>query len=91
MAHYNYDRLSFQDNSFLVFETPTSPMHVSSTLVYEAGPLRTEDGGIDIERIKRATEGYLHRIPRYRQRLQAIPFAVSQEFLTMRKRMEIFR
>ena len=75
MARYNFDRLSFQDNSFLVFETPKSQMHVSSTLVYEAGPLRTPDGGIDIDRIKRATESYLHRIPRYRQRLRFIPFA----------------
>ena len=75
MARYNYDRLSVQDNSFLLFETPKSQMHVSSTLIYEAGPLRTAGGGIDIERIKRATESYLHRIPRYRQKLHFIPLA----------------
>jgi WS/DGAT/MGAT family acyltransferase len=74
MAHYNYDRLSAQDNSFLLMESPKSHMHVSSTLIYEAGPLRLEDGGIDFERIKRATEGYLHLIPRYRQKLHFIPF-----------------
>jgi diacylglycerol O-acyltransferase len=75
MPRYNYDRLSVQDNSFLLFETPRSHMHVSSTLVYEAGPLRTADGGIDIDRIRRATESYLHRIPRYRQKLHFIPLA----------------
>jgi WS/DGAT/MGAT family acyltransferase len=74
MARYNYDRLSVQDNSFLLVESTNSHMHVSSTLIYEAGPLRTPDGGIDIDRIMRATEGYLHRIPRYRQKLHFIPF-----------------
>ncbi len=75
MARHHYDRLSVQDNSFLLFETPKSPMHVSSTSIYEAGPLLRDDGGIDIERVKRATEGYLHRIPRYRQKLHFIPMA----------------
>ena len=74
MARYNYDRLSGQDNSFLLFETKNLHMHVSSVLIYEAQPLRTEDGGIDIARIRAATEAYLHRIPRYRQKLHMIPF-----------------
>ena len=73
MARYNYERLSAQDNSFLLMESPKVHMHVASTLIYEAGPLRTEDGGIDFERIKAATEAYLHRIPRYRQKLHFIP------------------
>ena len=74
MARYTYDRLSAQDNSFLTMETPKHHMHVASTLIYEAGPLRTESGGIDFERIKSATEAILHRIPRYRQKLHFIPF-----------------
>lgn len=74
MARYNYDRLSVQDNSFLLMEGANARMHVSSTLIYEAGPLRTPEGGIDIDRIMRATESYLHRIPRYRQKLHFIPF-----------------
>lgn len=73
MARDNYDRLSAQDNSFLLLESPKSHMHVSSTLIYEAGPMRGKDGGIDFERVKRSTEGYLHRIPRYRQKLHFIP------------------
>lgn len=67
------DRLSAQDNSFLLMESPNSHMHVSSTLIYEAAELRKEGGGIDFDRIKRATEGYLHLIPRYRQKLHFIP------------------
>jgi WS/DGAT/MGAT family acyltransferase len=73
MARYNYDRLSAQDNSFLLFETHNLPMHVSSTLLFDAGPLRTPEGGIDMDAIRRATAAVLHRIPRYRQRLHWIP------------------
>src|SRR5262245_29836233 len=73
MPSYSYDRLSAQDNSFLLFETPYVHMHVASTMVFETGPFRTADGGIDIERFKRATEAILHRVPRYRQKLHWIP------------------
>jgi diacylglycerol O-acyltransferase len=73
MARYNYDRLSAQDNSFLLFETHHLPMHVSSTLIFDSGPLRTPEGGVDIEAIRRATAGVLHRIPRYRQKLHWVP------------------
>jgi len=73
MARYNYDRLSVQDNSFLVMEGPNAHMHVASTIIYDAGPLRTEEGGVDIDRILSATESYLHLIPRYRQKLRFVP------------------
>ena len=74
MSRYTYERLSAQDSSFLLFETASVPMHVAATLVYEAGPLKTADGGIDIDAIRQATEANLHRIPRYRQKLGWIPF-----------------
>ena len=73
MARYNYDRLSAQDNAFLLFETHHLPMHVSSTMIFDTGPLRTPEGGVDMEAIRRATAGVLHRIPRYRQKLHWIP------------------
>jgi WS/DGAT/MGAT family acyltransferase len=73
MPSYGYDRLSAQDNSFLLWETPNVPMHVSSTLVFETGAFRTSEGGIDVGRFKRATEAILHRVPRYRQKLHWIP------------------
>jgi len=68
-----YARLSAQDYSFLVFETPTVHMHVAATQIFEAGPLKTAEGGIDIGAFKRAIAAVLHRIPRYRQRLAWIP------------------
>ena len=74
MPKYAYDRLSAQDNSFLLLERGNVRMHVASTLVCDAGPLRHADGGIDVELFKRATQSFLHLVPRYRQRLHAIPF-----------------
>ncbi len=73
MSKTYYERLSAQDNSFLLMETSTCYMHVSSTLIYDASTLRRKNGGIDFSRIKQATESYLHLIPRYRQKLQLIP------------------
>lgn len=73
MARYAYDRLSALDNSFLLFEDGVSHMHVASTAIFEASPLLTPEGGIDIERIRDFVSSRLHRIPRYRQRLTYVP------------------
>jgi WS/DGAT/MGAT family acyltransferase len=73
MPRYAYDRLEALDASFLSLEKPNAYMHVASTGIFEAGLLKTPDGGIDFEAIKLATEGVLHLIPRYRQKLKWIP------------------
>src|SRR5512145_1521042 len=73
MAKYNYDWLSAQDSTFLLFEKPGLYMHVSATQLFELGPLRSELGGVDFERIKKFIASVLHRIPRYRQKLAWIP------------------
>jgi len=70
----NYDRLTALDNSFLLFEKPNAYTHVASTQIFEAGPLELEGGGIDFDAIKKAHAAILHRIPRYRQVLQWVPF-----------------
>jgi WS/DGAT/MGAT family acyltransferase len=75
MPKYSFERLSPQDNSFLLWETPYVHMHVSSTIVFDAGPLRTPEGGVDFAAIRRGTEAFLHRVPRYRQKLFQIPLA----------------
>jgi WS/DGAT/MGAT family acyltransferase len=74
MPRYTYERLSAQDNSFLLMETPTVYMHVAGTQIFEAGPLRNREGGIDITAVKRSIESVLHLIPRYRQKLKWIPY-----------------
>ena len=73
MADYGYERLGFLDSSFLIAESPTNHMHIAGTATYEAGPLRTPDGGIDVDRIRDYVASRLHLIPRYRQVLGATP------------------
>jgi diacylglycerol O-acyltransferase len=68
-----YERLSALDQSFLAFETPNAPMHVALTAIFDAGPLATADGGIDIDRIRQHVAARLRLIPRYRQRLAYVP------------------
>jgi WS/DGAT/MGAT family acyltransferase len=68
-----YDRLSAQDRSFLELESPNTHMHVAGAFLFEAAPLRRPEGGLDIERIRDYVEARLHRIPRYRQRIERIP------------------
>ncbi len=73
MPTYTYERLSAQDSSFLVFESPTAHMHVGGLATLEAGPLRRPEGGLDIDRIRRYIASRLPLIPRYRQRLAFVP------------------
>ncbi|TFG93803.1 MAG: wax ester/triacylglycerol synthase family O-acyltransferase [Myxococcales bacterium] len=73
MARYAYERLSPQDNDFLLWERHGLPMHTAGTQIFRAGPLARPDGGIDFAEIRSATERVLHRVPRYRQKLRWIP------------------
>jgi WS/DGAT/MGAT family acyltransferase len=74
MPRYAYDRLTALDNSFLVLEKPNAYMHVASTMIFESGPLKQPDGGVDADKIRTMIGASLHHIPRYRQRLAWIPF-----------------
>ncbi len=69
----HYERLAHLDTSFLALESRTTHMHVAALMIFEAGPMRNEDGGIDSERISRLVASRLHLIPRYRQRLAYVP------------------
>ena len=73
MADHGYERLGFLDSSFLIAESPTNHMHIAGTATYEAGSLRTPDGGIDVDRIRSYVGSRLHLIPRYRQVLSSTP------------------
>jgi WS/DGAT/MGAT family acyltransferase len=48
-------------------------MHVGAVQIFEAGPLREPGGAIAIERIQEYVVSRLHRIPRYRQRVEPAP------------------
>ncbi|NIT98486.1 MAG: wax ester/triacylglycerol synthase family O-acyltransferase, partial [Actinobacteria bacterium] len=54
-------------------ETRTTHMHVAALIVFEAGPLRSTQGGVDSDRIRRFIGSRLHLMPRYRQRLAYVP------------------
>jgi len=70
-----FDRLTQLDNSFLIYEDaqPQAAMHVATTQIHDARPLRLDDGSLDIERIQEYVLSRLDRIPRYRQRLARTP------------------
>ena len=69
-----YEPLSYLDSSFLALETRSTHMHVAGVALFEAGPLRRGEGGIDIERIRAHIGSKLQYIPRYRQRLGYVPY-----------------
>ena len=48
-------------------------MHVGAVARFEAGPLRTPDGGVDIACIRRHLESALDESARFRQRLEHVP------------------
>jgi WS/DGAT/MGAT family acyltransferase len=69
-----YERLSALDASFLGLEDSDCHMHVGGVLIFDAVPVRTADGGIDIDRIRQAIHARLHLVPRFRQRLAYVPY-----------------
>jgi WS/DGAT/MGAT family acyltransferase len=74
LTEFHYEPLSYLDASFLALESRTSHMHVAGVALFDAAPLKGEDGGIDIARIRSHVESKLRYIPRYRQRLDWVPF-----------------
>jgi WS/DGAT/MGAT family acyltransferase len=75
MAYTHSQRLTALDLSFLRFEDfdRSVHMHVGAVALFEPGPLTTDEGGIDIERIRRGVETSLSQSPRFRQRLVQVP------------------
>lgn len=62
------DRLSALDVSYLYMETDTTPMHVGSVAVF-AQPT----DGFDYERLVALIRSRIERVPRFRQRVRAVP------------------
>lgn len=73
VAAARFERLSGLDDAFLGFETANAYMHVAVTAIFDAAPMRTAAGGIDIERIRRHVASRLHLVPRFRHRLAFVP------------------
>lgn len=66
-------RLSTQDATFVYGESQNAPLHIGSILIFE--------GRVDFERFLRHIEERLHLVPRYRQRIAAVPFNLSHAVL----------
>jgi WS/DGAT/MGAT family acyltransferase len=62
------DRLSPLDVSFLYLETPTTPMHVGGLAVFSL-----PRSGFDYDTLARLIEKRIALVPRYRQKIKAIP------------------
>lgn len=73
MTPASWERLSAQDTSFLHFEHRATPMHVAAVAIFDVGPLRSADGGVDAARLAKHVEGRLEDLPRHRQRLATNP------------------
>ena len=73
MSHTFYERLSALDASFLGFEEQNTHWHEAAVMLFDAGPLRAPDGGLDFEKILNNYEWSFDSVPRYRQRLIRIP------------------
>ena len=73
MSDTHFEPLGGMDRQFLEMENANTPMHVSGFSLYELDPLRSETGGVDFETFRKAIEGALERIPRYRQKLAYTP------------------
>ena len=69
-----YERLSAQDASFIGLEDARCHMHVGGVMLFDAAPVRSPEGGIDIDRIHAAIGARLHLVPRFRQRLAFLPY-----------------
>jgi WS/DGAT/MGAT family acyltransferase len=74
MSDFHYELLTYLDASFLALETRTSHMHVAGVALFDASALKGPEGGIDFDRIKAHILSKLQYIPRYRQRLDWVPY-----------------
>jgi WS/DGAT/MGAT family acyltransferase len=73
VTYTHYDRLSALDAAFLDIEDASAHMHIGSVGIFETGPLKRPEGGIDIAAIRDAAGAALRRNPRFRQRLSRVP------------------
>ena len=67
------DVLSAQDAAIWWVQSPEAPLWIGAVAIFDARPLRTEAGTIDIELLRRHVSGALDAFPRFRQRLIGLP------------------
>lgn len=75
MSYAYSERLTALDATFLAVETANVHMHVGTVQIFDGNPLRTPQGGLDVERIRTLSEPALRHSARFRQRLERIPLS----------------
>ncbi len=68
------ERLSPLDSLFLHIEDEHQPMHVGALAVFEGEPFAGPDGRFRIDDVRAHVASRLHLVPRFRRRLQFVPF-----------------
>lgn len=74
----HFERLTALDAGFLVAETPTTPMHIGAVITVERAPFVDAHGRVRLDRVRRYVEARLHLVPRLRQVLREVPFALGR-------------
>jgi len=73
MARVYYEPLSEDGARSLAVESSRRRAHTGMILIFEAGALRTPEGGIDFERIRQVVQSKLPDLPSLRARLRRVP------------------
>lgn len=73
-----YDRLTALDTSFLLIESPRTPMHVAAVLVLDAEPLRDRTGRFRLGDVQNFVSSRLHLAPRMRQVVREVPCSLGR-------------
>lgn len=73
MTRTHYERLAAQDITFLPQESALAPTHISWLWIFDAKPLRGDDGALDVERIRNFIASRTSRISRLQQVLAFVP------------------
>ncbi len=68
-----YDRLTPLEHGMLQLEEQNASLHLTTLQLFEAASLRTDDGGVDVERIRELVRSRLVELPRYRRVLARLP------------------
>lgn len=66
------------DAAFVAFERPNSPVHISSTIIYD--PSTAPGGFVRFKDILKFIEGRLHMAPSMRQRMVKVPFGIDYPY-----------
>src|SRR5438132_6742591 len=66
-------RLTGMDATFLYLESPTTPLHVASTAVFDPS---TVPGGYSFEKVLDLVDSRLHLLPPFRRRLVEVPLGL---------------